>query len=172
MESSPEPEVKELGVFLSEFDQESDRGAALTAAAVLDDRLAAILAAFFADTPSAKELIAGFNAPLGSLASRAAAAHALGLIQDNEFKEITLIRKIRNEFDHSWQGVSFSGGRVADLCNQLPWLGPKEYEATATPRARLNAAMAILLSDLLWRARLVGKERRAASVWPNKSRGG
>ena len=172
MAISSEPEVEALAAFLSEFNRESDRGAALTAAAVLDERLAEILAAFFADTHSAKELISGFNAPLGSLASRAAAAHALGLIQDNELKEITLIRKIRNEFGHSWQGVSFSGGRVADLCNQLPWLGPKEYEATATPRARLNAAMAILLSDLLWRARLVGKQRRAVSVWPNKSRNG
>jgi len=167
-----EPEVEALGIFLSEFNRESDRGAALTAAAVLDDRLAEILAAFFTDTTSAKELISGFNAPLGSLASRAAAAHALGLIQDNEFKEITLIRKIRNEFGHSWKGVSFSAGRVAALCNQLPWLGPKEHEVTATPRSRLNAAMAILLSDLLWRARLVSKQRRSMSVWPNKSRNG
>ena len=150
MANPPEPEVEALGKFLAEFNRESDRGAALTAAAVLDDRLSEILAAFLADTPSAKELISGFNAPLGTLSSRASAAHALGLIQDNEFKEITLIRKIRNEFGHSWQGVSFSGGRVADLCNQLPWLGPKEYEETATPRGRLNAAMAILLSDLLY----------------------
>jgi DNA-binding MltR family transcriptional regulator len=172
MSVSSEPEVEELDRFLSEFNRESDRGAALTATAVLDDRLAEILGAFFADTASAKELIVGFNAPLGTLASRAAAAHALGLIQDNELKEITLIRKIINEFGHSWQGVSFAGGRVADLCNQLSWLGPKEYEATATPRSRLNAATAILLSDLLWRARLVAKQRRSVVVWPNKSRGG
>ena len=172
MTISSEPEVETLAIFLSEFNRESDRGAALTAAAVLDDRLSEILAAFFADVPSAKELNTGFNAPLGSLASRAAAAHALGLIQDNELKEITLIRKIRNEFGHSWKGVSFSGGRVADLCNQLPWLGPKEHEASATPRARLNFAMAILLSDLLWRARLVASQRRTVTVWPNKSRGG
>ena len=170
MATSSEPEVEALGRFLSEFNRESDRGAALTAAAVLDDRLGAILAAFLADTPSAKELIQGFNAPLGTLASRAAAAHSLGLIQDNEFKEITLIRKIRNEFGHSWQGVSLSAGRAADLCGQLPWLGPKEFEATATPRSRLNSAVAILLTDLLWRARLVSKERRSVRVWPNRSR--
>ena len=172
MANPSEPEVEALGNFLAEFNRESDRGAALTAAAVLDDRLTDILAAFFADTPSAKELLSGFNAPLSSLASRAAAAHALGLIQDNELKEITLIRKIRNEFGHSWQGVSFTSGRVADLCNQLPWLGPAEHEATSTPRGRLNAAIAILLMDLLWRARMVGQERRAVRVWPNKSRRG
>jgi hypothetical protein len=171
MATPSEPEIDALAGFLSEFNRESDRGAALTAAAVLDDRLAEILAAFLADTSSAKELIGGFNAPLGSLAARAAAAHALGLIQDNEFKEITLIRKIRNEFGHSWQGVSLSTGRVADLCNQLPWLGPKEHEAAATTRGRLNFAVAILLTDLLWRARLVGGERRAVRPWPNRARG-
>ncbi|MCI4569478.1 hypothetical protein [Lysobacter sp. CFH 32150] len=172
MAISSEPEIEALASFLSEFNRESDRGAALTAAAVLDDRLSEILAAFLADTPSAKELITGFNAPLGTLSSRAAAAHSLGLIQDNEFKEITLIRKVRNEFGHSWQGVSLSAGRAADLCNQLPWLGPKDHEASATPRGRLNAAIAILLTDLLWRARLVGKERRAVREWPNRARGG
>lgn len=155
MANASEPEVRALANFLSEFNRESDRGAALAAAAVLDDWLAKILTSFFADTPSSNELILGFNAPLGSLAARAAAAHALGLIQDNELEEITLIRRIRNEFGHSWQGVSFAGGRVADLCNQLPWLGPKEFEATATPRERLNSAIAILLTDLMWRARLV-----------------
>jgi len=170
MASSVEPEVVALGSFLSEFNRESDRGAALTAAAVLDERLSEILAAFLAETNSAKELISGFNAPLGSLASRVAAAHALGLIQDNEFREITLIRKIRNEFGHSWQGVSLSSGRAADLCNQLPWLGPKEHEAGATPRSRLNAAVAILLTDLLWRARLVATERRELKLWPNRAR--
>jgi hypothetical protein len=172
MSISSAPEIETLASFLSEFNQESDRGATLTAAAVLDDRLSEILAAFLADTPSAKELITGFNAPLGTLSSRAAAAHALGLIQDNEFKEITIIRKIRNEFGHSWQGVSLSTGRAADLCNHLPWLGPKEHEASATPRGRLNAAIAILLADLLWRARLVSKERRAVKAWPNRMRGG
>lgn len=170
MSTSSEPEVEALSKFLTEFGRESDRGAALTAAAVLDDWLAEILSAFFADTQSSRDLIAGFNAPLGNLAARAAAAHAIGLIQDGEFNEITIIRKIRNEFGHSWKEVSFSKGRVADLCNQLSWLGPKEHEAKATPRARLNAAIATLLLDLLWRARLVRQQRRTVKVWPNKAR--
>lgn len=172
MELSAEPEVEALGKFLAEFNRESDRGAALTAAAVIDERLTEILTAFLANTSTAKELVLGFNAPLGTLSSRAAAAHALGLIQDNEFKEITLIRKIRNEFGHSWQGVSFTEGRAAELCNQLPWLGPNESERDSTPRARFNFAIAILLMDLLWRARLVSRNRRVVSSWPNRSRVG
>jgi hypothetical protein len=96
---------------------------------------------------------------------------SLGLIQENEFKEITLIRKIRNEFGHGWKPSSFESGRIADLCHQLPWLGPAEHEAGATIRARFNFTVAILLTDLLWRVRLVSKERCTLKMWPNKTRG-
>ena len=166
-----EPETMELSEFLSEFNKESDRGAALNAAAVLDDWLGNILGEFFADNRSGKDLISGFNAPLGTFAAKVTAAHALGLIQDNEFREITLIRKIRNEFGHSWRGVSFESDKVAHLVNQLPWCGPPEFEAKSTPRARFNSVIAILLADLMWRARLVKKERRVVKLWSNKIRG-
>lgn len=169
---SEQPEVGEFAVFLAQFNRESDRGAALTAAAMLDDRLKDILSAFLANTKTAKELLSGFNAPLGTFSSRISAAHALGLLQDNEFKEITLIRKIRNEFGHSWKGVSFSSGKVADLCKELPWLGPSETERAASPRTRFSFALAILLNDLLWRARLVSNERRQIRTWTNTSRSG
>ncbi|KAF7763329.1 hypothetical protein PUND_b0698 [Pseudoalteromonas undina] len=166
-----EPETMELSEFLSEFNKESDRGAALNAAAVLDDWLGNILGEFFADNRSGKDLISGFNAPLGTFAAKVTAAHALGLIQDNEFREITLIRKIRNEFGHSWRGVSFESDKVAHLVNQLPWCGSPEFEAKSTPRARFNSVIAILLADLMWRARLVKKERRVVKLWSNKIRG-
>ncbi|MCF7479955.1 hypothetical protein L3V32_25085 [Vibrio sp. J2-4] len=138
---------------------------------MLDDWLGNILGEFFADNKSGKDLISGFNAPLGTFAAKVTAAHALGLIQDNEFREITLIRKIRNEFGHSWRGVSFESDKVAHLVNQLPWCGPPEFEANSTPRARFNSVIAILLADLMWRARLVKKERRVVKLWSNKIRG-
>lgn len=39
-------EILQLGAFLNNFNQESDRGAALSAAAVLEDRLEEIIKAF------------------------------------------------------------------------------------------------------------------------------
>ncbi|ELV8627167.1 transcriptional regulator [Vibrio cidicii] len=166
-----ESETMELAEFLNEFNKESDRGAALNAAAVLDDWLGGILGAFFADNKSGRELISGFNAPLGTFAAKATAAHALGLIQDNEYREITIIRKIRNEFGHSWRGVSFESDKVSHLVNQLPWCGPSEFEATSTSRGRFNFMIAILLADLMWRARLVEKDQRVVNTWSNKARG-
>lgn len=165
-----EPEVETLSRFLHEFNKESDRGAALVAASMLDERLKEILESFFTSSKASQDLLSGFNAPLGTFSSRVSAAFALGLIQENEFKEITLIRKIRNEFGHGWEPLSFDSSSVANLCKQLPWLGPAEYEKDATARARFNAAVAILLTDLLWRVRLVGKEQRVSRVWPHKAR--
>ncbi|MFI8981165.1 hypothetical protein [Ectopseudomonas khazarica] len=165
-----EPEVQELGEFLFEFNKESDRGAALNAAAVLDDWLLSILKEFLAENKSASDLLSGFNAPLGTFSARAAAAHAMGLIQDNEFNEITIIRKIRNEFGHNWRSVSFTTKKIADLTNKLPWLGPTESEKNSDPRARFNFAIAILLADLMWRPRLARKEKIKPREWPNRSR--
>lgn len=166
-----EPEVEQLGKFLSTFNKESDRGAALVAASMLDDRLQEILAGFFIESSAAKDLIAGFNAPLGTFASRTSAAMALGLIQENEFKEINLIRKIRNEFGHGWEPLTFNSEVVAVHVKKLPWLGPAEFEKASSNRERFNAAVAILLTDLMWRTRLVSLERRETKIWPNKSRG-
>jgi mannitol operon repressor len=165
-----EPEVQTLGYFLAEFNKETDRGAALVAASMLDERLKEILSAYLIENKEGEELLSGFNAPLGTFSARASMASALGLLQENEIKEITLIRKIRNEFGHDWQPQTFEKGKVADFCKQLPWLGPAEHEKGATLRSRFSAAVAILLVDLLWRVRLVRKEKRVARTWPNKAR--
>lgn len=165
-----EPEVEQLGRFLAAFNRESDRGAALVAASMLDERLEQILNTFFVESSAARELTSGFNAPLGTFSSRASAAVALGLIQDNEFKEITLIRKIRNEFGHGWEPLTFQDESIAVHARKLPWRGPAEYKATANLRVRFNAAIALLLTDLIWRVRLVSSERRLSRTWPNNTR--
>jgi len=166
----PEPEVQALGDILAEFAKESDRGAALIAASFVDERLREILHAFSTEVPQREELLVGPNAPLGTFSARATAAYALGLIEENEFREITIIRKIRNEFGHQWRGMTFESGKIASLADQLPWLGPPEKEAGSNRRSRFNAAIAILLVDLLWRVRHVQNERRQVKVWPSKAR--
>ncbi|MBI4662375.1 MAG: transcriptional regulator [Verrucomicrobia bacterium] len=165
-----EPEIRELARFSSEFNRESDRGAVLIAGSRLDEVLKAILLAFFRKTTTAEDLLEGFNAPLGTFSSRASACHALGLIEDNEFREITLIRKIRNEFGHKWKDISFDSQRIKDLTLRLPWLGPAEHKKGSTPRARFNFAVVILLTDLLWRERLVMREKIGARMWRSKMR--
>ena len=165
-----EPEVKELAEFTREFNSETDRGAALTAATYLDERLNEILNEYLADVDATKELLSGFNAPLSTFSARTKACYSLGLIQENEYSELNIIRKIRNEFGHSWKNVSFKNQNIVDLCNNLPYRGPSETEESSTARSRFDAAVVLLLADLLWRVRLVKKEKREIRYWPHKTR--
>ena len=168
--SNLEPEIRELSEFLTEFNKESDRGAALAAAALLDERLVEMLKYFFADVQASENLLTGFNAPLGTFSSKITAAYSLGLLQDNEYRELNLIRKIRNEFAQSWKNVNFETERIEGLCSSLPWLGPEEFENSSSQKERFIFAVTILLTDLLWRVRLITKERRSIRTWEHKSR--
>ena len=85
-----EPEVKELAEFTREFNSETDRGAALTAATYLDERLNEILNEYLADVDATKELLSGFNAPLSTFSARTKACYSLGLIQENEYSELNI----------------------------------------------------------------------------------
>lgn len=58
------PHLKSFAEFLGEFNKETPRGAALAAAAFLDDLLERILGAFLIPNDSGFNLTNGFNAPL------------------------------------------------------------------------------------------------------------
>jgi hypothetical protein len=106
---------------------------------------------------------------LANILSRFATAESFNPLQT--LRNLNLIRKIRNEFGHAWRDVGFDSAPVADLSRALPWLGPKEMESESNPRGRFNFAVVILLTDLLWRERLVTHERRIQKKWPNKCGG-
>ena len=132
------PEIRELAKFSAEYNKESDRGAVLIAASRFDEVLKVLLFAFLRESNSSTQLLDGFSAPLGTFSARASACHALGLIEDYEFEEITLIRRIRNEFGHKWRDIGFETDRIRDLALQLTWLGPAEHEEGSTPRERFG----------------------------------
>lgn len=156
-----EPEILRLAKFLDGFYKESDRGAVLMAGSVLDEVLSTMIQAFLTDTPESRKLLSDFNAPLGTFSSRILAAYAMGLIEKQEYNEVESIRKIRNLFGHSWDGISLESPKVKGQIEKLPYEGEK-------PRTRLNNTVANLLGDWLWRERLVSKEKRSFKEWSHK----
>ena len=112
LKNDTHPEILQLGAFLNNFNQESDRGAALSAAAVLEDRLEEIIKAFLIDGKSSLKLLDGFNAPIVNFSSKILLAHALGLLQDDEFQQIELLRRIRNQFAHTWEYLNFESNSI------------------------------------------------------------
>lgn len=86
---------------------------------MIDDRLEATLRSFFVEGRPANKFLDEANAPLGGFSSRTQACYLLGLIDDFEYSEIELIRKVRNEFAHAKHGTSFRSERVQGLCSSL-----------------------------------------------------
>jgi DNA-binding MltR family transcriptional regulator len=121
----------------------------------------------FFDVDESIELLEGKNAVLGIFSARINACYCLGLIQENEFKELNIIRKIRNEFGHKWKDISFETRKINDLCFNLPWLGPIELEenGSSNAKSRFNMAVAILLTDLLWRPHIIQNEKRTSKIY-------
>jgi hypothetical protein len=86
------PHLTEFAAFLPELNKETDRGMVLIATSFIDELMRRILLAFFVEGETSSSLVEGFNAPLGSLATRSAAAFALGLISEQELKEADTLR--------------------------------------------------------------------------------
>jgi DNA-binding MltR family transcriptional regulator len=159
-----EPEINDLSKFLNLFNEESDRGSALIAASFLDDSLKEIISSFLLDDKSSKELIDGFNAPIGTFSSRIKLAHSLGLLMDDEYELLNSLRKIRNEFGHEWGKLTFDSPPIKNKIQNLQCHGPEDIKNRSN-KAIFNFAVVKLMTNLLWRKRLVSKERLAKRNW-------
>ena len=96
------PEAAE--VFSSHYkiiSEESDRGAVIVAASILDESLGGILRAFLLQ-PAAKNdaLLDGAYAPLGSFAAKIELSFRLGIIRKPVRQQLILFKSIRNDVAH------------------------------------------------------------------------
>jgi hypothetical protein len=158
--------AEDLAKFVDELRRETDRGLPLVGAALIDDRLTETLRSFFCESPSASKLIDDANAPLGTFSSRTEMCFALGLIDEYEYTEIGLIRKVRNEFAHAKHGITFSSPRVQGLCSSLKSDLPQGADyPLQDPRFRFTNAVVCLALRLYHRPDWVALERRKPKVW-------
>jgi mannitol operon repressor len=158
------PHLKDFATFLDDFNKETERGAALAAAAFIDDLLQRTLSAFLLDTETASDLLVGFNAPLGTLSARIAGAHAMGLISEDERRECDLIRKVRNEFAHKVP-MSFDNERVRGLCSALTYSAKPYGDVTVSTRGAFSTAAVSLILNLTNRPHYVALERLTHKNW-------
>jgi mannitol operon repressor len=183
-DKSSDEVIKDYSAFLGEFQGETDRGCALVALALMDERLKEILYAFLAETKTSKDLIDGFNAPLGTLSARIKACHSLGLISESEYSNLDTLRRVRNEFAHATHGISFDDPTVSKLCNKItarftiagdfPSVEDHQKEVervfgTPTPRKLFIQAAITLSLHLMYRSRWVALERRVVKDWPYRT---
>lgn len=156
-----------MSAFLKEFQEESDRGAALVGAALLDARIERLLLAHMLPGKFADDLVKGGNAPLGTFSSRIKACYALGLITTAEREDLHIIRAIRNEFAHKEHGLSFSDFKISSFCSSLKSRRPPEMiEGGYPPRQRFNDAVLFNAMQLWYRPEHAAQFKAVERAWP------
>jgi mannitol operon repressor len=159
------PHLGEFFGFLPELNKESDRGRVLISCSYLDELMRRILLAFLIDRESSARLVDGFNAPLGTFSTRTAAAYALGLISEQEFKECETLRRIRNRFAHDVH-ASFDTQDIRDLCHNLTKAAQNYGDVVVEARGRYTTAAVALILGLTNRPVYVSRKRRQPEEWP------
>lgn len=155
-----EPYVDELNSLFESIDEHDDRSMVLTLAALCDDSLELLLLEYLREPKQSKELVNGYNAPLGTFSARIKAAFVLGLIINDSYKSLETLRKIRNKFAHNWSGISLDKEDVASLINQLSLtrrerqFGPEPKKSQLSDRDRLKEK----IQDVLIGMRMLAKQ--------------
>jgi hypothetical protein len=135
---------------------ESDRGAILVCAEILNGLLEERLTAHMIDDPEARQGMLGRDAPFGTLSSRIAASYAFGLIDKPLRKRLDQIRRIRNQCAHHVLDVTFLDQRIRDIVLTMPsaTLNDPIRDALGTDeRSTLRLSFVLNCSDLatiLW----------------------
>ncbi|MCB1780033.1 MAG: hypothetical protein KDJ34_08050 [Candidatus Competibacteraceae bacterium] len=119
LDSIPEvlkPLIEEAFAFRETLSPESDRGCALMAAAFLDSRLATLIRKKLINEPNTVQQFLEFNGVAGTFSSRIDFCFLTGLIPRSVQSDLHLIRKIRNEFGHRAEPITFENQEIRSRC--------------------------------------------------------
>ena len=152
--------LADFALLLDDLNKESERGAVLISSAYIEGQLKKIIASFLLRGAASKKLLDGFGAPLGTFAARATAAEALGLMSEDEYSDLAVIRKIRNEFAHNHR-ATFSDEDIVQKCQLL-----RHCIKDTDARGQFNSAAVSLILNLTNRPHYVSKKRLQRETWP------
>lgn len=119
-----EEKSDQLEVSTKRFDivDESDRGAAIVGAALLEDALVTKLKnSMSLEQMSQKQVkdVFDLNGPLSNFSAKISIAFAFGLIDKKTFDDLQIVRKLRNKFAHSSTELSFDDEEVKSQINNM-----------------------------------------------------
>jgi len=155
--------------YLKELQKETPRGAVILSGVVLGELLGKTLENYLTDHKDVKGLLkGGVSAPLGSFYARILMAFGLRLIDETEYKNLTVIRKIRNHFAHNLK-ASFDDQEVKDLCKLLDAPGMMPH-ATNTPAKKYNTVATLLAVILAKRPYMSIGRRLGEPGWEDRVR--
>lgn len=161
VDSEPTPEryqellrSREFRAVLEELHNESDRAAAILGAAFLDESLHQLLLSAVTGGPRVAARLLDRDRPLSTFGARVLSAYAFGLISQDEFDELEIIRTIRNAFAHREHSLSFSTQSISDRAARLNsgrLLLEGLQDLPITPRKIFDTSVAVLAMLLGYR---------------------
>lgn len=124
-----------------------ERGLVLSLAAFAEEALGELLAKFMLPSQATNQLLEGFNAPLGTFSSRIKAAYAIGLVNEAQFQDLERLRKIRNEFAHSWKPVDLTKPKISSLIEGMAYSRISQHFPESLTE-KIRSSMICLLVEL------------------------
>ncbi|WP_158628938.1 MltR family transcriptional regulator [Dyella choica] len=137
--------AEEVFNFRSLLNSETDRGAALMAGSFLDQKLTTLLKRRLVEDKKVSESAFDHAGPLGSFASRIDFSYLIGCLSKSAWRDLQLIRKVRNDFGHVAGPISFEDPAISQRCKALSFAG-KSVEMDA--RAKFKRAVMGLLAHI------------------------
>jgi DNA-binding MltR family transcriptional regulator len=146
-------EVRQMLELSNDFQEESDRAFAVLVAAYLDELLGELIAAAMKTDSDevAKLLYRSGHGPLGSFSARINTAYCLGVVDDNQQRDLNLIRKVRNKFAHEISNISFERDDIASQCREMK--GAKQGGQPTSAREQFGKTSLRLIVDIMVRIR-------------------
>jgi hypothetical protein len=158
-----DPVFGRINRLLAVIREDDERGLVLSIGAFAEECLGRLLLTYLRGGKSASDLVDGFNAPLGTLSARIKACHALGLLTEEQYRDLESMRRVRNEFAHNWEGCAFEQQNIA------AWIASMQEsrlasQPAATPREKFRDNVAHILVELEYLRSTLGPGQRQAPV--------
>ena len=145
---SGDEDIDRLNRFQALVRKQDDRGLVLSLAAFAEDTLGILLLTYLKDGKQSKELVEGFNAPLGTLSTRIKAAYSIGLLLREQYEDLEVCRKVRNAFAHDWEGITLERGDIKSIIGQLHGYTVDQTPIQGGPRELLLESISTVLLEL------------------------
>jgi hypothetical protein len=114
------PTIIWCDTFRREFRKESDRASVILASAMIEKSLEMVIKAKLIPSLSKRdELFDTPYAPLRNFKAIIELAYRIGLISSNLYRDLNIIRDIRNDFAHDIEGCSFQNRSVKNRVGEL-----------------------------------------------------
>ena len=140
--------------FRKEYESSDDRSCALLCAVYLEHCLEILVLEALAHREEAHRGLLTEMMPLGTFSAKIKIALCLNLIPESFYKDLNIIRKIRNAFAHQLHGLAFSADPIRSWCDNLifpeDWSKSSGYTIDETcgrdPRQKFIFTSALLSS--------------------------